>query len=67
MTVTTLTSRRRVAPQGMAGGAPGALGREAVVRANGAREALEPRGRAELAPGDAVEMETPGGGGWGAP
>ena len=35
MTVTTLTGHRRVAPYGMAGGSPGALGRHWIERADG--------------------------------
>ncbi|HCU94161.1 MAG TPA: hypothetical protein DHU96_16130, partial [Actinobacteria bacterium] len=35
MTVTTLASHRRIAPYGMAGGSPGALGRHWVQRADG--------------------------------
>ena len=59
-TVTLLTERRRRAPQGAAGGGPGATGRNLL---NG-RE-LPAKCRVELAPGDVLTIETPGGGGWG--
>lgn len=59
-TVTLLTERRRRAPQGAAGGAPGATGRNLL---NG-RE-LPAKCRVELAAGDVLTIETPGGGGWG--
>jgi N-methylhydantoinase B len=61
-TVTLLTERRRHAPLGAAGGAAGAPGRNLL---NG-RE-LPAKCRVELQPGDVLTIETPGGGGWGAP
>ena len=59
-TVTLLTERRRYAPMGAAGGAPGAPGRNLL---NG-RE-LPAKCRVEMQPGDVLTIETPGGGGWG--
>ncbi|MEM6408531.1 MAG: hydantoinase B/oxoprolinase family protein, partial [Pseudomonadota bacterium] len=67
MTVTVLTSHRIVPPHGAQGGAPGALGENAVLRADGRVEPLEGNDQAELAAGDAFLMKTPGGGGFGAP
>ncbi|SOH94803.1 5-oxoprolinase (ATP-hydrolysing) [Monaibacterium marinum] len=64
-TVTTLTSHRRVAPAGAAGGADGALGVNAVIRADGTRQVLGANVEVQLAPGDAFHMLTPGAGGWG--
>jgi N-methylhydantoinase B len=61
-TVTLLTERRRRAPAGAAGGASGARGRNLL---NG-RE-LPPKCRVQMAPGDVLTIETPGGGGWGPP
>lgn len=61
-TVTLLTERRRRAPAGAAGGASGAVGRNLL---NG-RE-LPPKCRVQMAPGDVLTIETPGGGGWGRP
>ncbi|MDJ1137153.1 hydantoinase B/oxoprolinase family protein [Streptomyces iconiensis] len=68
VTVALLTGHRRVAPYGMAGGGPGALGSNAVERADGrGTEPLEGRDTAELAAGDVLVLHTPGGGGYGSP
>jgi N-methylhydantoinase B len=61
-TVTLLTERRRHAPRGVAGGAAGATGRNLF---NGAP--LPAKCRVALSAGDVVTIETPGGGGYGAP
>jgi 5-oxoprolinase (ATP-hydrolysing) len=66
MTAVIVASRRRVAPFGLDGGADGLPGRQWVERADGSREELSGTDRAELRPGDAVGIETPGGGGFGA-
>ena len=50
---------------GMAGGQPGQVGLNRVVRANGKAEELGHIGQAEMAPGDVFEIHTPGGGGFG--
>jgi 5-oxoprolinase (ATP-hydrolysing) len=65
MTVSTLSSHRRVPPYGMAGGAPGQLGRQWVERADGRVTELTGCDCAELGPGDVFVLETPGGGGYG--
>ncbi|MEN0077382.1 MAG: hydantoinase B/oxoprolinase family protein, partial [Paracraurococcus sp.] len=63
-----VASRRNVAPHGLAGGADGAPGRQWVERADGRIDPIPGNaGSAELAPGDALVLETPGGGGWGPP
>ncbi|MPY82505.1 MAG: 5-oxoprolinase [Actinophytocola sp.] len=67
MTVSTLSGHRRVPPYGMAGGSPGALGSNRVERADGTVEDLPGCGSADLSPGDVLIIETPGGGGYGAP
>jgi 5-oxoprolinase (ATP-hydrolysing) len=67
VTVTTLCSHRIVPVPGGDGGGPGAVGENAVLRADGTRAVLCGNDQAELSPGDAFEMKTPGGGGWGAP
>jgi len=59
-TVTLLTERRRHAPWGLAGGAPGLPGRNCL---NGG--VLPPKTVFEARPGDRLVLETPGGGGWG--
>ncbi len=66
MTAVIVASRRNVAPFGLAGGLPGAAGRQWVERSDGAREVLSGTDSAELRPGDAFVIETPGGGGYGA-
>ncbi len=67
MTVTLLTGHRRVAPYGMAGGGPGALGRNAMERADGTVEPLAGCDTVDAGAGDVLRVETPGGGGYGAP
>jgi N-methylhydantoinase B len=61
-TVTLLTERRRHAPSGVHGGAPGSVGRNLL---NG--EPLPAKCRVTLQAGDVVTIETPGGGGYGTP
>jgi 5-oxoprolinase (ATP-hydrolysing) len=66
MTVSILSNRRRTAPFGLAGGSDGAAGLNRVFRADGRIEEIGPTATRELAPGDAIEIATPGGGGFGA-
>ncbi|MBO0610984.1 hydantoinase B/oxoprolinase family protein [Myceligenerans salitolerans] len=68
MTASLLTGHRVVPPYGMAGGKPGALGRNAVLR-KGADDAepLAGRDTVNLTPGDTLILQTPGGGGFGSP
>ncbi|MFF1699900.1 hydantoinase B/oxoprolinase family protein [Streptomyces sp. NPDC058257] len=67
MTVSTLSQHRRVAPYGMAGGSPGALGTGRVERADGQVRTLAGSDFAEAGRGDVLVIETPGGGGYGRP
>jgi 5-oxoprolinase (ATP-hydrolysing) len=67
MTVSVLSSHRRVAPYGMAGGSPGALGHNRVERADGSTVELAGCDSTEVQPGDTLVIETPGGGGYGTP
>ena len=67
VTASILSERRSVAPFGLAGGGPGARGRNLCLRADGSVEELPGRATVALAPGDRLRIETPGGGGWGAP
>jgi 5-oxoprolinase (ATP-hydrolysing) len=67
MTVSILSGHRRVPPYGMAGGAPGALGRNRVEHADGRTSEVPGSGSVAVAPGDMLVVETPGGGGFGAP
>jgi 5-oxoprolinase (ATP-hydrolysing) len=67
MTVSTLSGHRRVPPYGMAGGSPGALGANRVHRVDGSVQRLAGSDSVEVAPGDVLVIETPGGGGYGRP
>lgn len=66
MTAAILSNRRRTAPFGASGGEPGQTGRNSVVRADGRIEPLGSTDQAQMQPGDVFEIETPGGGGFGA-
>ena len=66
MTAAILSNNRLVAPFGMDGGAPGALGRNYVERADGTVEHLPHIGKTQMQAGDVFVIETPGGGGYGA-
>ncbi|HJW52056.1 MAG TPA: hydantoinase B/oxoprolinase family protein [Burkholderiaceae bacterium] len=67
MTASILANNRLIAPFGMAGGSPGATGRNWVERTDGTREELEHIGSVEMRAGDVFVIETPGGGGYGKP
>ncbi|NGZ84882.1 hydantoinase B/oxoprolinase family protein [Duganella aceris] len=67
MTAAILSNNRIHAPFGMAGGAPGALGRNSVLRADGTVEQLGHIGKTDMQTGDVFIIETPGGGGYGPP
>lgn len=67
MTIAVLTNHRRIAPYGMAGGAPGALGANSVERADGAHEDLAGCDAADVGVDDVLVLRTPGGGGYGTP
>jgi 5-oxoprolinase (ATP-hydrolysing) len=67
MTAAILSGHRRVPPYGMAGGKPGAVGRNRVRHASGAVIELGACDRVEMNTGDAFVIETPGGGGYGTP
>ncbi|HEY3916676.1 MAG TPA: hydantoinase B/oxoprolinase family protein [Stellaceae bacterium] len=65
MTAAILSSHRRVAPHGLAGGGAGAPGRNRVERANGPCEELGGTAVVAMNEGDVFVIETPGGGGFG--
>jgi 5-oxoprolinase (ATP-hydrolysing) len=65
MTVSILANGWNHPAFGLRGGAPGACGRARVLRADGRIEPLGHADQAELLAGDAFEIETPGGGGFG--
>jgi N-methylhydantoinase B len=64
--VTIVSERRLTAPPGADGGGPGRRGVNAVLRADGTRQALPGKATARLQAGDRLIVETPGGGGWGS-
>jgi 5-oxoprolinase (ATP-hydrolysing) len=66
MHAVVVASRRSIAPFGLEGGAPGAVGRQWVERADGTIEPLGGTAGTDMRPGDVLVIETPGGGGFGA-
>jgi 5-oxoprolinase (ATP-hydrolysing) len=65
MEAALLSSRRAHPPQGLAGGGPGLPGRQRLLDAGGAATELPGCFSLQLQAGDAIEIETPGGGGFG--
>jgi len=65
MTVSILSGHRKIAPFGLAGGMPGAIGRNIVEREDGQIEFLKGCVQVAVNPGDTLIVETPGGGGYG--
>jgi 5-oxoprolinase (ATP-hydrolysing) len=65
MTVSTLSSHRRVPPYGLAGGSPGTLGANHVRRTDGSVVRMAGCDSVDVRPGDVLVVETPGGGGYG--
>jgi 5-oxoprolinase (ATP-hydrolysing) len=61
-----LANHRRVRPFGLQGGGPGAPGTASIKRAAGEVETLGATARFDVAPGDQLTIETPGGGGFGS-
>jgi 5-oxoprolinase (ATP-hydrolysing) len=66
MQAALLASRREHAPQGLAGGGPALPGRQRLLAADGRARELPGCFSVEVRPGEAIEIETPGGGGFGA-
>ena len=67
MTATLLSSRRLTPPYGLAGGGPGACGRNRLIRADGRVIELRGDDEVQVRAGDQIVIETPGGGGYGPP
>jgi 5-oxoprolinase (ATP-hydrolysing) len=65
MEAALLSTRREHAPQGLAGGAPGQPGRQRLLKPDGTATELPGCFSLEVRPGEAIEIETPGGGGFG--
>lgn len=66
MTASILSNHRRIAPFGLAGGRPGHVGINRVLRRDGSVEVLSATTSIEVQAGDQILIETPGGGGFGA-
>jgi hypothetical protein len=64
MTAAILSTRRETAPFGLEGGSDGAKGVNTLIRNDGTRVSLKGCDEVEVEPGDALEIETPGGGGF---
>jgi N-methylhydantoinase B len=67
VTASLLTERRRHAPYGLAGGAPGQAGRNTLIEPDGTEHILPGKITVEIDAGAILRIETPGGGGWGPP
>ncbi len=67
MEAALLSTRRRHPPPGLAGGDPGAPGSQRLLRADGTVKELPGLFSLHVRPGEAIEIETPGGGGFGTP
>jgi 5-oxoprolinase (ATP-hydrolysing) len=65
MTAAILSNHRRVAPFGLAGGGPGAVGVNRLLRRDGSSEPLQATAEFAVDAGDRLRIETPGGGGYG--
>ncbi|WP_300575325.1 hydantoinase B/oxoprolinase family protein [Phenylobacterium sp.] len=66
MEAALLSTRRTHSPQGLAGGGPGQPGRQALITAAGEVKDLPGCFSIQVEPGDAIEIQTPGGGGYGS-
>jgi 5-oxoprolinase (ATP-hydrolysing) len=67
MTAVMLANHRRVAPFGVQGGGHGAPGRNWIERANGRRDEYGATFSTPVDRDDVIVIQTPGGGGFGAP
>ncbi len=65
-TITMLSERRRTQPYGLAGGQPGANGRNILIQGD-IEEALPGKFSRHVRAGNRIRVETPGGGGHGPP
>jgi len=62
---TLLAERRQFGPYGLQGGEDGALGKASLVREDGSARALTGKFNVRLRKGERIQIESPGGGGWG--
>ncbi len=65
MTAGILSGHRQIQPFGLNGGKPGRTGVNTVIRSNGPVEILPGCAEIDVHAGDVVQIETPGGGGFG--
>lgn len=65
MTVNILSSHRLYPPFAIAGGTPGKVGINQVFRKTGTKQEIPGQCQLEVNSGDALQIETPGGGGYG--
>jgi 5-oxoprolinase (ATP-hydrolysing) len=65
MEVSLLSQSRKYPPQGVGGGKDGSCGWQQKIRADGRTQHMEGITHAHFAPGESIEIHTPGGGGWG--
>jgi 5-oxoprolinase (ATP-hydrolysing) len=65
MQVVILANHRVLPPFGLEGGDAGKVGRTSILRKDGSIEVLNSCDQREVASGDTIVVETPGGGGWG--
>jgi N-methylhydantoinase B/oxoprolinase/acetone carboxylase alpha subunit len=64
--LTIMSERRKFAPYGLQGGAPGAKGKNTLI-SRGRKRLLGSKVNIKLRPFDILRIETPGGGGYGRP
>ena len=65
MSAAILSTRRETSPFGLEGGEDAKRGTTTVIRTDGTRESLRGQDETKVAPGDCIEIATPGGGGFG--
>jgi 5-oxoprolinase (ATP-hydrolysing) len=65
MTAVLLANHRRIAPFGLAGGQPGATGKNWIERVDGSIEHFGATHEAQMSAGDVFVIQTPSGGGFG--
>ena len=63
--ISLMGERRRNRPWGLAGGGPGAVGEDWLIKRDGTRERLPGKTTVDVRTGDRLLVLTPGGGGWG--
>jgi len=67
MTAAILSSHRRIPPFGANGAAPGQVGENQIIRADGSIQPLPGQATVQVNPGDQIRIATPGGGGYNLP